>query len=229
MRYAFGFVYLVAVVASLCMLITVLTGCSSIPLKYERISLSWEKDHQERIAWSDALVSSVKEQSANLSKASDLTKFCPKYKTLSEQEKVKALSEIFVGMSYYESGWKPQTEYRECDKSRCRYGDCFKHATYGYCMKGNPKYDGGVVTSRGLLQMSINSSNSYGCGLKDSSELHDPIKNLKCAVLIMKRLVELRGEWTTPKNYWSVVKSSYSGNKIEKIKDRVLTNASFCK
>lgn len=79
--------------------------------------------------------------------------------------------------------------------------------------KGNP------VISRGLLQLSLESSNqkAYACGLKTPEDLHDAKTNLSCAVKIvnywMNRDLVLMAE---PKKgcarYWSVCRASSSKN-----------------
>lgn len=42
------------------------------------------------------------------------------------------------------------------------------------------------VISTGMMQISLNSSKSYKCGLKVKEDLYHPIKNLVCGVLIIK-------------------------------------------
>jgi hypothetical protein len=217
-------------------LLFLLVGCSQVTQvpaeKPALASLYWENTtapHPERKPWTEALLKAIEPNMDTFSMASDMKNFCPKFESLNPSQQIEAVGELFVGMAKFESGFKPETSYRECDKSRCRYKECFKHSTYGYCMIGNKNYDGGVITSRGLLQMSISSSLSYGCALKDSNDLHDPIKNLNCAVIILTKQIRRTGVITGSSNYWSVLKSSYSGNHINEIKDLVIKNASFCK
>ena len=216
------------------LLLLLLTSCTSNilapkeTLKQERISLSWELNHPERQAWSDALIAALTTKVPDMSKAKDIKTFCPKFDLLEPIQKNKAFAELMIGMAKFESGYKPETAYRECDKTKCRYSSCFKHSTYGYCMIGNKNYDEGVITSRGLLQMSIHSSMSYGCGLKDSQQLHEPVANLQCAVIILDKQIKRTGSMTDRSNYWSVLKSSYSGNHIKEISSLVQKNMSEC-
>lgn len=73
---------------------------------------------------------------------------------------------ILVEMSWWESGWKTNTKYKE------KFG----------------------VKSRGLFQMSIQSSNSYGCGWKKDQEIHDnPLKAIDCAVATLAYWVKRDG------------------------------------
>lgn len=111
---------------------------------------------------------------------------------------VKACTAQLISiMAKYESSFKPETSYAE-----------------GGNLKG--------VISRGLLQISKDSANGYGCGITDAKHLHDPKTNLECAVKILARWAAkdgtLMGE---PKlgcaRYWSVCrKSSGSNAKILK-------------
>lgn len=205
---------------------------SEQPVVAGRTVLSWEKTtepHPERAPWSDALIAAVTSKLDVYEGASDVTKFCPKFKSLPKELKIKALSELMIGMSYYESGYKPEVIYRECS-STCKYSSgCQYSAQYGYCMKGGHALDGGIVISRGLFQLSLESSQSYGCPLKKPEDLHDPIKNIECANRILARQVERRGSFTTASNYWAVLKSSYAKNKISEISGRVQKYALYCK
>lgn len=216
-------------------------GCATVPngsdaVKQEsvvagRIALNWENTneaHPERAPWSDVIIAGVESKLSVYEGASDIATFCPKFKSLTKEQKLKALGELMVGAAYYESGYKPDTLYRECS-SACQYSSCTKHPTYGYCMKGGHVLDGGIVISRGLLQMSLESAQGYGCKLTKPEELNDPIKNLTCANIILARQVERRGSFTTASNYWAVLKSSYKKNKIAEISARVQKHASFCK
>lgn len=208
---------------------TLLISCNSITtIPIERQKLSWESNHPERQAWSDALIAALAQKIPDMGKAKDIKTFCPKYELLEPRDKIRAFAELMIGMSKFESGWKPETAYRECDKTRCRYKECFKHATYGYCMIGNKNYDEGVITSRGLLQMSIHSSMSYGCGLKESKQLHEPVANLNCAVIILDKQIKRTGSMTAQSNYWSTLKSTYSGNHIKEISKMVQASVKEC-
>jgi hypothetical protein len=69
---------------------------------------------------------------------------------------------------------------------------------------------GNRVISRGLLQISRESANGYGCGIANEQQLHDPATNLACAVRIMNRLVprddvigSTASPWRGMAAYWS--------------------------
>jgi len=236
MKIIAGFIYMIALTGALFFFFTLLIACGPIAVQPQveikppaRIALSWEAGHPERAEWSDALIAALAQKVPDMSKAKDIKTFCPKFELLEPIQKNKAFAELMIGMAKHESGWKPDTSFRECNKTKCVYKECFKHATYGYCMIGDKKYDGGVITSRGLLQMSIHSSMSYGCGLKESSELHSPTKNLECAVKILARQIERREVIASSKSYWSVIKGGYEKNHIKEISSHVHKYAEGCK
>lgn len=226
-------------------LLFLLVGCSQaaqVPVEKPAlapISLYWENTtapHPERKPWTDALIKAIEPNMDTFSMALDMKNFCPKFESLNPTQQIEAVGELFVGMAKFESGFKPATDFRECNKSICKYKKCFTHPSYGYCMIGNKSYDDGVITSRGLFQMSIHSSQSYGCELKESIELHDPIKNIQCAVTILTKQIKRSGYITGEPQYWAVIRASRKPNKdgtpshhINEIRDLIVKNASFCK
>ena len=110
-------------------------------------------------------------------------------------------AQLISMMAKFESGWDPNEKYSEA------FVDS----------KGNP------ITSRGLLQISIESSNqsAYKCGTKDPNQLHDPFFNLSCGVKIMSYWTKdevLFG--SAEKNtgcgrYWSVCRPIKAGKPRE--------------
>lgn len=198
----------------------------------KRMALYWEKTsapHPERKPWSDELTKIVAKDLAEYDKASDIEQFCPKYKSLNSEEKTKAVSELFVAAAFYESGYKPASFMRECRKEKCVYGSgCQIHPEFGYCMKGGHKLDGGIVISRGLMQMSLESALSYKCeGLKVPNDLHDPIKNLRCANTIMKKQINrTENKIGAKSNYWAVLKPTNKNQAL--IIERIKKHAPKC-
>ncbi len=208
-------------------------GCSTMQyLEPERVGLYWEnttEPHPERAPWTDSLVTEIKNNISTYDLASDMESICPKYHSLTLDQKTKAIGELFVAMTYYESGFKPQSIYRECNKNKCQYSNgCQTHVEYGYCMKGGHALDGGIVISRGLLQISLESAKGYGCKVNKPDDLHEPIQNLVCGQNIMSRQIIRTGKITTTSNYWAVVKPNSTHNKVSDIKARVQKHASFC-
>ena len=128
---------------------------------------------------------------------SDVAEFCPKYKTLVKLERANVWVMIISAMVQFESSfqwWKPFSE-------------------------GFLNSKGQSVVSRGLLQISMESANSYGCGIAKEAQLDDPETNLRCGVRIMTSLVSryhsihgrLSGAvngnpWMGAARYWSVLR-----------------------
>jgi hypothetical protein len=75
---------------------------------------------------------------------------------------------LLSSLARYESSFNPAASYTEA------FADS----------KGNK------VVSRGLFQMSIESSNgNYACGFKDAQEIHQPEKAIPCAVKAANKLI----------------------------------------
>lgn len=109
----------------------------------------------------------------------------------------ECLAQTLSIVAKYESSFNPKTEFQENFKDS----------------KGN------WVISRGLFQLSIESANqkAYGCGFKTEQEIHEPLKNISCAVKIVnhwanKDLVFFGGEKLGLGRYWSVCRESSSKN-----------------
>lgn len=126
----------------------------------------------------------------------DSATFCPNYKNLSYDQRKQFWIFLMSAMVRYESNFNTNTTYTES------FADS----------------SGNRVVSRGLLQISIESGNAYGCGFKASSDLHDPQKNLSCGVRILDRWVGRDGRiagnvggWKGGARYWSVLRTSNSG------------------
>lgn len=127
----------------------------------------------------------------------DVADFCPKYNSLVKEERAKVWVMIFSMMAFFESSFKSNQPFAEG----------FKNSR------------GEVVISRGLLQISSESANSYGCGIQTEAQLEDPETNLRCGVRIMNSLVSrsnlIHGKLTSAVNgnpwaggarYWSVLR-----------------------
>lgn len=99
-------------------------------------------------------------------------------------------------MSKFESSHNPKVQYRE--NFRDGHGD--------------------LVISRGLLQLSKESANLYGCNIKDANELHDPRTNIHCAVRILNRWIVrdkvIANEKLGGGRYWSVLRPGLKKDSI---------------
>ena len=84
-----------------------------VPTPLPRIALSWEnttQPHPERMPWSDALIADIDKHFTQLDKATDISKFCAPYASLTHVQKLQVWAELFVGDAYYESAWTPTCE-----------------------------------------------------------------------------------------------------------------------
>lgn len=122
----------------------------------------------------------------------DRATFCPKYSSLSYAQRKQYWTFLISSMVRFESNFNTNTKYTE------DFNDS----------------NGNKVISRGLLQISIESANSYGCGFKNAQELHDPHKNLSCGIRILNRWVardgriagKVSGKWRGGARYWAVMR-----------------------
>lgn len=107
---------------------------------------------------------------------------------------------FFSALARFESAFKPEARYMEN----------FKDA------KGN------YVNSRGLFQMSIESSNgNYACGFKNEQEIHKPELAIPCMVKAMNKLITRDGKlfstsapWKGAAAYWSPLRDTAKRNAI---------------
>ena len=172
----------------------------------ERIKLSWETEkNPERAAWSDHLMKSI--NVATYEKASDITQFCPKFKSLSESQKKKAIGEFWVSLGVHESSWNP------------------KSASVDVGTKDNKD-----TWSVGLFQMSVVDQKSYQ---KDFGFKYDDLlkaePNITLATYIMERIITRRGAITLTSNvYWAPLRIGGKYDKIAKIVERTKKEAPFC-
>jgi hypothetical protein len=155
----------------------------------------WESQVPEGKNWTTHVSSEIDRLGQNLVDVvpADADLFCPKFSRLSDAQRKQYWIHMISSMVRFESNFKTGTSYKE------GFSDS----------KGKP------VISRGLLQISIESANSYGCGFRTADELHDPLKNLSCGVRILDRWVgrdgriagKVSGNWRGGARYWSVLRA----------------------
>ncbi len=159
----------------------------------------------ERLAWSKHVLKETERLAGSslVSEPLDLSAYCPKWKTLSLPDRKGFFLSLISAMSKFESGFDPTTEYKENFKDS----------------KGN------WIISRGLLQLSVESANGYGCQVTENS-LHDAKTNLTCAIIILNRWVakdryfgssigSAKNKHVGGARYWSVLREkSKSRDKI---------------
>ncbi|NCN27371.1 lytic transglycosylase domain-containing protein [bacterium] len=131
----------------------------------------------------------------------DVEAFCPGFSKLDDSGRKNFYTYLLSAMSKFESNYNPSVKYQEA------FNDRF----------GNP------VISRGLLQLSKESANGYGCNIGNEQELHDPYVNLSCAIRILDRWVgrdgriagNVSGGWKGGARYWSVLRKESTLGSIQ--------------
>lgn len=182
------------------------------PSLSEYLSLSWEKTdapHPERAAWSNYLNLLIAKDLATYDSAKDITDFCPKYKTLSVQNKVKAIGEMFVGLAYYESGYQTAS------------------ASVDVGVEGDKN-----TYSVGLFQVSQIDIRNYKLSNFSNytfDDLLQALPNIDLALAIMKNRIKKYGVIKTSTGvYWSTLKPGGKYQKIQSIITRVKSKGIGC-
>jgi hypothetical protein len=166
------------------------------------IKARWEASQRDGAKWSQYVFNQLPVLGKDLiaKTPSDITSFCPGYSKGSAEDKKNFWVYLLSSMTQLESGHNPTVSYKEA------FNDS----------KGNP------VISRGLLQISIESGNGYGCVFKSEQELHDPYKNLDCGLRILNRWIGRDGvisgksgsAWRGGARYWAVLRKDSHLNNI---------------
>lgn len=189
--------------------------------KYE--ALAWETSSKpERKNWSNYIFQIVGEEYQSLNRAGDITFFCPRYNSLSKEQRINAWGQLIVGMAYYESGWSPTSRMTETTM-------------------GTDPITGKQVSSEGLLQLSYQDvqwapycefdwSKDKNLSATDPKKtILDPYKNLRCGIKILARQVDRKGEIVLSSGvYWAVLKDGGKYEKLDEIAGYV-KRLSFCK
>ena len=145
-----------------------------------------------RAEWAATALKAVEASRLNGFNPRDGKAFCPNGMNLANWVN------LLGAMVKHESGFDPNQDYRENFKDS----------------------DGTFVVSRGLFQISMNSSNNYGCGFKKASEVYDPAKNIQCSVRIFEKWVLQDGviassgsPWRGAARYWAVLRAKVTKTK----------------
>lgn len=182
----------------------IITGCQTLPptttqptppvtpptkpsLLPPSATFAWDSKPDGK-KWSEfALNESAKLSALMTVTLKDAKDYCPNYNKFTQAQRQVFWTHWVSELAKWESNHNPKSFMYECRKDRCVYGSCSYDAQKGYCMKGGAKADGGYVVSRGLTQMSLASSIALGCDVKTPQDLHDPFKNIQCALRGMNR------------------------------------------
>lgn len=122
----------------------------------------------------------------------DIDAFCPGYRNASPANRRAFYVALLAEVARYESNFDPSV----------RYTESFKDS------QGRP------VVSRGLLQISQESANGYGCAIATADQLQDPATNIQCGVRILDRWIRqdqlvtgyVSGSWRGASRYWAVLR-----------------------
>jgi hypothetical protein len=169
-----------------------------------QMKLAWDGQHEDAEHWTTFLLAELAASKLPDTAPPDLIRLCPKYATGTRADRIAIWAHLIALMAWRESSFKPEMQYREN----------FKDAKGRY------------VISRGLLQISQESANSYGCRINPATELHFPEINLACGVRIIERWV-LRDGYAMGRpganvgigRYWSVGRTT--SRSYEKIRARL--------
>jgi len=96
---------------------------------------------------------------------------CTNYRRLDKTDREKVWTVIMTQLAEFESSYDPNVKYVEN----------FRNSA------------GERVVSRGLYQISKESSDLYDCGFDNACQIHDPKKNIACAVKILVSNMKRQG------------------------------------
>lgn len=171
-----------------------------------RISLSWERSDSSRAKWSDHMMSQINVET--YLKASDITKFCPKIKSLTLAQQKKAIGEFWVSLGAKETkNWDPKSASVDVGTEEDKN-----------------------TWSVGLFQMSVVDQKNYNkdFGFK-YADLQKAEPNITLANYIMEWIINRRGAITLEKNvYWAPLRIGGRYDKIADIIERTKKEAPFC-
>lgn len=155
----------------------------------------WESKSLNHTSWSEHIYRELPTLGPALLTVNpvDAKIFCPNYVNLEESERKQFWAFFISTMVKFESDFDPKEFYKEnfVDSS------------------------GRYVVSRGLLQISLESSKGYRCGFTADKQLHDPMRNLSCGIIIlnhwMKKDARIASRlglgWRGGARYWSVLRA----------------------
>jgi hypothetical protein len=123
----------------------------------------------------------------------DASDFCPTYASLSREDRKAVWVQLISAMAVKESDLDPTQTYVENFKDSSR----------------------NQVKSRGLLQLSFESAQAYGCEVNKPEDLHNSALNLRCGVKILDHWISQDGviaskakdSWRGGARYWSVLRN----------------------
>jgi hypothetical protein len=150
-----------------------------------------------------------------------MDRFCPKYYSLTGEQKMNAVGMLISAIVKYESNFDPLMRYREATM-------------------GSDPVTGQPVYSEGLLQLSYQDVTAWAfCKFDWNADkklaatdprrtILDPYNNLECGVRILSEQVDRTGHIVIDNGaYWAVIKEQGKYEKINEIASLVKT-LNFC-
>lgn len=184
--------------------------------KAPTIRAFWDGRTNQAAKWTNYTVQALEKYGKELLafRPADITSFCPVFDALGPQGRKSFWVKLISAIAAAESSYNPMTQLRE---------------------KDIVDRSGKNVVSRGLLQISLESSQGYQCGFQNEDQLHHPRLNLECGVRILNRWIPkdavVSGFNETSKHlggarYWSVLRQNSS--KLEVIR-RLTYQTALCR
>ncbi len=173
--------------------------------------LVWESSsHPERADWSRGLQQIIAGKIAILDTAQDISLFCPRYKSLNQDQKINLWSDVFAAMALYESDFDPLQYSVDVGSQNDRN-----------------------TWSVGLLQLSVIDQENYSLPMGYTfANLQEPLKNLNLGVAIMAAQIKKYSRVLigagSPGLYWATLHPGgrYDASASIETKTKML---SFCK
>lgn len=173
-----------------------LLSADEVYKKYPEIRPLWEGQHRDGVLWTTHTLRQLEKIQKNFLETipTDLNIFCPNYASLNREQRKYFWTFLISMMTRFESNFDPNASYEE-----------------GFDDSG-----GAPVVSRGLLQISFESSKSYDCGFTSAEQIHDPYKNLTCGLNILKKWIPAdrsiagyaNNSWRGGARYWSTLRAA---------------------
>lgn len=158
------------------------------------IEASWNKK-LEAESWTESTLSALDQEGERMLTLApaDASDFCPNYASLSREDRKAVWVQLISAMAVKESDLDPTQTYVE------NFKDSSKNR----------------VKSRGLLQLSFESAQAYGCEVSKPEDLHNSALNLRCGVKILDHWISQDGviaskakdSWRGGARYWSVLRN----------------------
>lgn len=160
-------------------------------------------------SWSEAVGNAIDEHSRELVMEVTLPSYdlaavnCPGFNQAKENDKKRFWALFLSSISLYETDFNPRTRYWE---------------------------RGLNVWSEGLFQLSVSTGKYHrGCSHINSSNILNPISNIRCAVAVMRNQIRKKGSiFPSKPYYWSVLTSSKK-YMVQNFFKTQMSSLSFCR